>query len=73
MFGFTHLMLKILKEQLGRRKVLGSMLLRHIMRKKAVFVVKYPTWLHGLQSYDLVSGVDIDYLHSLMLSVVKLL
>ena len=43
------------------------------MRKKAVFVVKYPTWLNGLQSYDLVSGVDIDYLHSLMLSVVKLL
>ena len=43
------------------------------MRKKIVLIVKYPTWLDGLQSYDLVNGVAIDYLHSLMLSVIKLL
>ena len=41
--------------------------------KKIVFGVKYPTWLHGLQSYDLVNGVGIDYMHGVMLGVVKLL
>ena len=38
MFGFTRSVLKILKDQLGRRKVLDSMLLKHIMTKKQCLV-----------------------------------
>ena len=38
---------------------------------KLAFGVKYPTWLHGLKHYDLVNGIAIDYMHGVILGVVK--
>ena len=35
--------------------------------------IKYPTWLHGIRSYDLVNEVGIDYMHGVMLGVTKLM
>ena len=40
---------------------------------KLVFGVKYPTWLHDLKYYGLVNGVATDYMHRVMLSVLKTL
>ena len=30
-------------------------------------------WLHGIRSYDLANGVGIDYMHCVMLVVMKLM
>ena len=38
---------------------------------KLVFRVKNPTWLHDLKYYDLVNGVATDYMHRVMLGVMK--
>ena len=42
----------------------------HINQPK--FGIKYPTWLHGIRSYDLVNGLGIDYMHGVMIGVIKL-
>ena len=41
--------------------------------KKTVNGVKRPTWLHGVRFFHLINGVAIDYMHGVMLGVVKLL
>ena len=38
---------------------------------KLVFGVKHPTWLQDLKYFDLVNGVAIDYIHGVMLGVIK--
>ena len=42
----------------------------HINQPK--FGIKYPTWLHGIRSYDLANGLSIDYRHSVLIGVIKL-
>lgn len=41
--------------------------------KSNVHAVKGPTWLGRLSSYDLISGTSIDYMHSVLLGVMRLL
>lgn len=41
--------------------------------KSIVHGVKGPTWLSRLGSYDLISGTGIDYMHSVLLGVMRVL
>ena len=42
-------------------------------KNKPKFDIKYPAWLYGVGSYDLVNGVGTNYMHGVMLRMMKLM
>ncbi|XP_028519461.1 uncharacterized protein LOC114576631 [Exaiptasia diaphana] len=43
------------------------------MEKKTIFGIKGPAWFSSLRHYDMIRGMGIDYMHGVLLGIMKML